>query len=164
MFRQNDMLRAITDEHDRFSLKMQKRGQEINKEQELKQERQNKVAIQLARYSSPSAGLTFIINRLARSGVYSSDKVFKETIEEYKLNFDNYAREQIESNPMLLSGGLFGGIQRDDSAVYPDRTVFRREPLNVSLDATLVDYTIMTLYGLFFFVVAFFSFLRYDLR
>jgi hypothetical protein len=160
-----EMTNTMIDAHQDFSLELQKRGQEINREQDLKQEYQNQLAVNLARYASPSASMTFAVHRLARTGVYSSDKVFRNTVKAYRKSFINYVNAQIENNPMLLSGGGGAGIlQRDDSAVYPDRSTFRKETLDVSVSSSLLDLSILVLYSLVFFAIGFVAFLRYDVR
>jgi hypothetical protein len=160
-----EITNTMIDAHQDFSLQLQKRGQEINREQDLKQENQNQLAVNLARYASPSASMTFAVHRLARTGVYSSDRVFKDTVKAYRKSFIDYVEAQIDENPMLLSGGGgMGAFQRDDSAIYPDISAFHKEPLEVSVSSSLLDLSILVLYSLVFFAIGFVAFLRYDVR
>lgn len=159
------LMKRITAEHEEFTQQMEKRGQELSREQDLKQEQQNQLAISIARYSSPSAALTFATNRLGRTGVYSSYSVFKDTVEGYKTSFDVYVRQQIRDDPDLFSGSsAYSELKRDESALYPEPGRFKKEPFNVSATNAMIDISVITLYALLFFAIGFTAFLRYDVR
>jgi ABC-type transport system involved in multi-copper enzyme maturation permease subunit len=159
------LLKKMSEEYEDFTLKMQKRGQELSREQDLKQEQQNRLAIAIARYTSPAAALTFSVNRLGRTGVYSSDRVFRNAVEGYKKTYDDYVRQQIREDPSVIQGGTgTGDLRRDESDLYPGVERFDEESLAVSSSAALVDMAVIALYGLIFFAIGFTAFLRYDVR
>jgi len=161
----DQLMEQISDEYDDFSLRMQRRGQELSRDQDRKQRQQNELAISLARYTSPAAALTFATNRLSRTGVYSSDEVFREAAEGYKTTFTEYVRREIRENPELIGGGAGMSQQaRDESDLYPDESTFRSESLPLSLAHALTDMTVIALYAVLFFAIGFVAFLRYDVR
>ncbi len=160
----SDFMQEIIQGHEEFSLSMQRRGQEIAHEQDLKQERQNQLAIGLSRLSSPAGALTFAVNRLSKTGVYSSDKVFRNNVEAYLQTLMDYYHEQIYENPMLVNYGAASTEPMDVSSVYPDQSAFVEEPLDDSIESTLQDFAVLAILSIIFFSIAFVAFIRYDVR
>jgi len=155
--KQQGLQATVQEEYENFTTKMQERGKEIARRQELLQERQNLLAINLSRLTSPTAALTFATDRLARTGVYSSDKQFKKNVKKFVKVF-------VRNNPQVLQGQGIGSGGSDQSEIYPDVTYFKKESLGTSVAATLQDFAAMAVLSLIFLAVAFVAFLRYDVR
>ena len=158
-----ELMRSMSEKYDEFSKKMQERGQEIARQHDLKQEEQNSVAIGISRLASPAAALTFAVNRMGKTGVYSSDSVFRDNVEAQLKHFRAYADEKIKGNPNLLGYGRQTGMM-DVSEVYPNLDLFEEESLGVSIRETLQDYAVLALLSIVFLAIAFVAFLRYDVR
>lgn len=162
--RQNEMNDAILVAHDDWARGMRERGVEISHEQDMKQEQQNKLAIAISRLSTPAAALTFATQRLARTGVYTLDKQFRDNVRNMQGVYVEKNDEVIAENPGLLSGQGMPGQMIDASEAYPDLTLLKKEPLNESINAVLQDFTVMVLMSVLFVAIAFVAFLRYDVR
>lgn len=157
-------IEMMRDEYSEFTKKMQKRGQEYAREQRLKQDYQNQLAITVSRYSSPSAALTFATNRMAKTGVYSYDDGFREFVEGSVDKFNQHNNENLQKNPMLLMWGTPLTKVRDESEVYIEPDEFKPESLQESFGSVIQDYALMSLVSILFLAVAFVVFLRYDVR
>ncbi len=160
---QQEMLQGIQEAHDVFAREMSERGLQISREQEMKQERQNQLAITLSRLTSPVAALDFAVDRLARTGVYSSDEQFKDSVDDYIKSYTDYARDF--NRPDSLMGGQGISMEKLDlSEVYPDRSFYVAETLGESVEASIWDFAILALTATIFLAVAIVAFLRYDVR
>lgn len=158
------IVERVMDAHEKLSNDMQNRGQKIYNEQEKRQEEQNQLAVTLSRLTSPAAALTFTANRMSRSGVYSSDKIFKSNVEDLSRSFKGNTQKELddkETQNKLLSG-IAAGIDKKDT--YPSRSSYSRESVTKALVATLQDYAMMALLSIIFIAVSFVAFLRYDVR
>jgi len=163
--KQQEMLQGIQEAHDVFAREMSERGSQISREQEMKQDRQNQLAITLSRLTSPVAALDFAVDRLARTGVYSSDEQFRDSVDDYVKSYTDYARDFLNKRPDLLSGGQGISMEKLDlSEVYPDRSFYVAEPLGESVEASIWDFAILALTAAVFLAVAVVAFLRYDVR
>jgi ABC-type transport system involved in multi-copper enzyme maturation permease subunit len=163
--KQQEMMSAIQVAHEEFARKMQERGAQISHEQDLKQERQNQVAINLSRLTSPAAALTFAVDSLAKTGVYSANERFKDNVDDLIKGYTDYAKEMLKKRPDLLSGGQGITMEKMDvSDAYPDQSVFRQDSLGESIAASIWDLAVMALTVVIFLAVAVVAFLRYDVR
>jgi ABC-type transport system involved in multi-copper enzyme maturation permease subunit len=163
--KQQEMLTGIQEAHDEFARKMQERGAQISREQDLKQERQNRLAINLSRFTSPTAALTFAVDALAKTGVYSLNERFRDNVDNMIKGYVDYANAILRKHPELLGGGQ--GIsteEMDVSDAYPDQSVFTSESLSESIASSIWDFAILALAALIFLAVGVVAFLRYDVR
>lgn len=134
------------------------------KEQDLKQDKQNAIAINISRLTTPSAALTFISNRMARTGIYSSDERFRDSCLQIQETFVRNNNEFLKKRPELLSFGSTQTEAIDVSSMYPDVKNFKQESFSESLNAVIFDISILAFMALVFIAIAFVAFLRYDVR
>ena len=97
------------------------------------------MAIAISRLSTPAAALTFATQRLARTGVYTLDKQFRDNVRNFQGVYVEKNDEIVEQNPGLLSGQGMPGQMIDASDAYPDLTLLKKEPLNESINGILQD-------------------------
>lgn len=163
--RQQKILDEIMKAHDEFATDIQKKGQTIYEDMDKKQEEQNKLAISLCRVTSPAAALTFAATSMAKSGVSSSDTVFKNNVVEISKSFRANTKEEIDKNPGLLQGG--GSLQQvkmNKSDLYPADKDFPAQSFDEAVYGSLQDYAILALLSIIFIAVSFVAFIRYDVR
>ena len=115
-------------------------------------------------YVSPAASLTFITDRLARTGVYSADEVFRNNVEKIQQVFVQESVDVLEEHPEYANFGSTQTEPIDVSHLYPDLSQARNESFNVSLSAVLIDFGVLGVLCVAFFAGAFIAFLRYDVR
>jgi ABC-type transport system involved in multi-copper enzyme maturation permease subunit len=164
--KQEKMMKTVQVGHEEFSRQMQERGAEIDKQQSLKQERQNQLAVTVGRLTSPVAAFTFAADRLSKTGVYSSFEQFKENITNYLRTYTEFTNDIIRENPNdVFQGGQGVSVTGIDYAkVYPDVTLFDEESLEKSVISSLQDFAMMAILALVFLAASVVAFLRYDVR
>jgi ABC-type transport system involved in multi-copper enzyme maturation permease subunit len=134
------------------------------KEAEQKQDRQNQLAINMSRLASPAAAVTFLSNRLAKSGVYSSDKSFYERVRSLHQGFLDGNNQLLEDNPDYIQFGMNQTEPVDLSDYYPNMGNTSPETLEESLSAVISDFAALAFASILFIAIAFTAFLRYDVR
>jgi ABC-type transport system involved in multi-copper enzyme maturation permease subunit len=154
----------LADKYQEFTQKIQADGQKRIQEMEKKQEIQNQLAINLSRYTSPAAALTFSIQQLAKSGVYSSDKIFADQVKAASATFQKGATDLLKKHPEYLNQGLGVGKAIDVSDQYIDTSYFRSQSFEEALSSSLVDFAVLAILATIFVAIAFMAFLRYDVR
>ena len=133
-------------------------------EYELAQDKQNDLSKTLSRYSSPAAALSTISNRIAKTGVYSSDKVFKDNIKKLVQRFVDTNRGILKENPEYIGFGQQQTEAIDISEYYPDIKNFRDETFGESFSAVVFDFGVLIILTVLFFAIAFVAFMRYEVR
>ncbi len=154
----------LADQYQEFTQKVQQEGMKKVAEMNMKQNVQTQLAASISRYTSPAAALTFSIQRLAKSGVFSSDDVFQEHVRGTVATFSKNATGLIKQHPEYLNQGFGSGQPIDVSDQYIDTTSFSQESLDVSIANSLVDLAVMVLLSVVFVAAAFVAFIRYDVR
>lgn len=151
-------------EYQAFASEMRKAGQELVRDRELRQDRQNELVLAICRFATPAGALTFAANRLARTGIFSSDKVFRKNVEEFSRKFSQENQRLIEENPSLAGMEGARADPVDMSSIYPEPVSFAREGLDESVSGVLQDLAYLAALTVFFIGCAFLSFQRYDVR
>ncbi|HUX07168.1 MAG TPA: ABC transporter permease subunit [Acidobacteriota bacterium] len=154
----------LAEQYQEFTQKIQQEGMKKVEEMNKKQNVQTQLAVNISRYTSPAAALTFSIQRLAKSGVYSSDDIFQEQVRGTVATFSKNATDVVKQHPEYLNQGFGGGQPIDVSDQYIDTTSFKHESLDVSIASSLVDLAVLVLLSVVFIAVAFLAFIRYDVR
>lgn len=162
--RQKEFTAEITEVTNKVQDKVRDLGKKLSDEQSRKQDLQNDLSVSLSRFTSPSAALTSITDRLAKTGVFSSDEVFKDNIESMHESFVDDTKRVLREHPEYISYGMAQTEAINLSHLYPDVRNFRQETLEESLGATLVDFATLALLSLIFISIAFVAFMRYDVR
>jgi ABC-type transport system involved in multi-copper enzyme maturation permease subunit len=152
---------------DEREAKMQEFSSRLNEERANKQRVQEQVAFGLARIS-PSATFSLASAAIAGTGTQLKQE-YKTSGEQYQRAFGEFMKGKTGMN---MGGGMVFRISTDDNqekktpiniAEIPEYE-FRPQPIGASLGHIAVDFGVLALFNILFFVGAFVSFLRYDLR
>jgi ABC-type transport system involved in multi-copper enzyme maturation permease subunit len=152
---------------DEREAKMQEFSSRLNEERANKQRVQEQVAFGLARLS-PSATFSLASAAIAGTGTQLKQE-YKTSGEQYQRAFGEFMKGKTGMN---MGGGMVFRISTDDNqekktpiniAEIPEYE-FRPQPIGASLGHFAVDFGVLALFNILFFVGAFVSFLRYDLR
>ncbi len=162
--RVDEFFEMISERIEDFSARMQDMGREEAERHKLKQDLQNDFAVGLSRLTSPVAALTFAANRLSRTGVYSSDEVFRNWVEEQVREVTSETNEFLRNNLQLIGFAYMPDEPLDTSGLLPDAASYKREPWNESVAASLQDFAVLAILSIIFFSIAFVAFIRYDVR
>lgn len=139
----------------------------LNEERENKQALQAKVAFGLARIS-PSATFSLVSSRIAGTGLHLEQE-YKKSAEEYQIAYAEFMKEKMGMTP---GGGMVfrisvGGSDEKKVPINPAEIPeyrFHPMPVRAIIGDVAVDLGILALFNVIFFVGAFVSFLRYDVR
>jgi len=135
------------------------KARKISSELELKADKQNKIAKNLA-CLSPYANFVYIATDLSGTGLRSLD-YFNRVSQEYRTLYYDYqgkkVREAVKNNPTFDSNSFLDVSDRP-------RFNFREEPLKNRVEAVLFYCGLLLFYNVLFFALAFVGFLRYDVR
>jgi len=136
--------------------KIDERNAVIERDYQAKMNQQQKLAVNFSRIS-PTSAMMFGSMSLARTGVNEHDR-FLSSVRTYKPIFTKWINEK------MMQGNIFGGEQiKPDLSDMPQHE-FIPEGLGDSFKRVLPDIILMVFLIIFFFVGAFVSFLRYDVR
>jgi ABC-type transport system involved in multi-copper enzyme maturation permease subunit len=150
-----------------FEKKWQEKGIEMNRkvnemngalerDYQMRKKAQQSLAVNLSRVS-PASALTFGSMSLARTGVDECDR-FLASVNSYKQPFFKWFNLDAPSNSSMV--GNQTKVKLDDMP----RHSFEPESLRDSLTRALPDFALMLTMILVFFLGAYVSFLRYDVR
>ena len=108
---------------------------------------------------SPASALMFGSMRLAKTGINEHNS-FLKSIKEYKPAFREWVNERMMQTINLQTGQQEGDT---DLSTMPQHQ-FQPESLSDSISGALPDFIIMIGFIIVFFVGAYVSFIRYDVR
>ncbi len=154
----------IGDERD---AKMTELSSRLNEERANRQRLQERLAFGLARLS-PSATFSLAGATIAGTGTQLKQE-YKSSGEQYQKVFGEFMKGKTGMNP---GGGMVFRITTDTDqekktpinvSEIPEYQ-FRPQPVSASLAAIAIDFGILALFNFIFFVGAFVSFVRYDVR
>ncbi len=163
------MMEAFNEYMDSLSQERQSKMQgftdRLNEDRHNRQVVQQAVAFNLARVS-PAASFSLAVSTLAGTSIDMKNR-FHDNAIEYKQTFADFMKEKTGMN---ITGGMF--IVDVDDGEKPDpidpselpEFAYAGEPIEVSLASAVVDIGILALFNLVFFIGAFVSFTRYDVR
>lgn len=129
----------------------------IERDYQLKKGAQQTLAVNLSRIS-PASALTFGSMTLARTGIDEFDR-FLASVRSYKPVYTKWINSKFGESINFQTGEM-ATISIDDMPQH----VLEPERLSRSLLRTLPDFGLMAVMILVFFVGAYASFLRYDVR
>lgn len=151
--------------HEKYHKKQREAMAKMDKEYERQKDAQRDVAMNLSRIS-PASSFVFAVTDLCQTG---------ESIRRKFLSL-------VKSYHRTLEGGLFSKVARDFITLPGGRTSshwsmkehvdlkslthfsFEQPTLADSLRSTWVDILLLVIFGVLFFISAYVSFLRYDVR
>ena len=147
--------------------KMQEFGERLNEDRRNKQEVQERLAFGLAMLS-PSATFSLAAMTIGGTGIHLKE-AYKRSGENYQTSFAEFIKGKTGQTP---SGNFVFRISTDgdEPKKQPINPMelpayeFQQEPIGASFGSIAIDLGILSLFNIIFFVGAFVSFLRYDVR
>jgi len=129
----------------------------LERDYQQKKRAQQTLAINMSRIS-PASALTFGSMTLARTGVHDFDR-FLASVRTYKPIYTKWINSKFGAS-LNFQTGEQAKIKLDDMPQH----VYEPEWLSRSLVRTIPDFALLTVMIIVFFVGAYVSFLRYDVR
>jgi ABC-type transport system involved in multi-copper enzyme maturation permease subunit len=137
--------------------KIDEKNAAIERDYQVKMRQQQKLAVNLSRVS-PASALMFASMSLARTGVDEHER-FLNSVKTYKPIFTKWINERMMKNINFSSGEQ----PKPDLSDMPQHE-FMPEDLGASITRMLPDLGLMVFLIILFFVGAYVSFIRYDVR
>jgi ABC-type transport system involved in multi-copper enzyme maturation permease subunit len=147
----------LTDYQQELTGKIDANNAALERDYQAKKNAQEKLAINLSRIS-PASSLTFASMSLARTGLDEHER-FLSSIRSYKPIFTKWANERMMKT-LNFQTGETAKVVLDDMPLH----TFTPESLGKSFARTLPDFGLMIALIIVFFVGAYVSFLKYDVR
>jgi ABC-type transport system involved in multi-copper enzyme maturation permease subunit len=154
---QEKFRKFIEDYQQELTSKIDANNAAIERDYQQKKSAQQKLAVNLSRIS-PASALTFGSMTLARTGIDEYDR-FLASVRTYKPIYTKWLNSKLGQSINFQTGEM-SKIKIDD---MPQHSL-EPESLGKSLARTLPDYVLMAVMIIVFFVGAYVSFLRYDVR
>ncbi len=152
-----DIKQWLEEFQQRMTSKLDERNAAIERDYQVKARSQQKLAVNLSRIS-PASALMFSTMSLAKTGISEHER-FLSSIRTYKPIFTKWANEKM-MRTLNLSGGQQPKPELDDMPQHEYAT----ETFGDSFSRMLPDLVLMVLLIILFFVGAFVSFSKYDVR
>lgn len=130
----------------------------LERDYQMRRRAQERLAVNLSRVS-PASALMFSSMSLARTGLEENDR-FAASIRAYKPIFTQWVNPRMMQAIDFQNGGTTGKVSLADMPQHK----FEPESLSKSLARALPDFLVMAGFILVFFVGAYVSFLKYDVR
>ena len=154
---QERMQKYITDYQQEVLSKIDANNAAIERDYQQRKNAQQRLAVNLSRIS-PASALTFGTMTLARTGLDDYDR-FLASIRAYKPIYTKWLNSKLGQSINFTTGEQMK-IKLDDMPQF----TYEPESLAKSIVRTLPDFIVMVVLILGFFVGAYVSFLRYDVR
>jgi ABC-type transport system involved in multi-copper enzyme maturation permease subunit len=154
---QDKYLKYIQDLNSELTTKIDENNAALERDYQQRKRAQQTLAVNLSRIS-PASALTFGSMTLARTGVDEYDR-FLASVRAYKPIYSKWANSKLAEGINMQTGEM-GKIKIDDMPQH----VYQPEWLSRSLVRTIPDFALLVVMIIAFFVGAYVSFLRYDVR
>jgi ABC-type transport system involved in multi-copper enzyme maturation permease subunit len=154
---QEKFRKFIEDYQQELTSKIDANNAALERDYQQKKMVQQNLAVNLSRIS-PASALTFGSMTLARTGVDEYDR-FLASVRAYKPIYTKWVNSKLGASINFQTNEL-STISLDDMPVHS----LEPESLGKSLRRTLPDFALMMVMIIIFFVGAYVSFLRYDVR
>ncbi|MEE9390556.1 MAG: DUF3526 domain-containing protein, partial [Candidatus Aminicenantaceae bacterium] len=141
----------------RLTAKIDERNAAIERDYKIKMRQQQKLAVNFSRVS-PASALTFSSMSLARTGVSEHER-FLNSVKAYKPIFTKWINQKIGTSQPPEEGQQ----PKLDLSDMPQHE-FTPEVFSDSFTRMLPDFILLVFLIILFFVGAYVSFLRYDVR
>ncbi len=152
-----ELRQFLEDSQQRLTGKIDERNAAIERDYQVKVRGQQKLAVNLSRIS-PASALMFSTMSLAKTGINEHER-FLGSIRTYKPIFTKWINEKM-MRTLNLSGGQQPTPELDDMPQHE----FSPETFGDSFSRMLPDLVVMVFLIILFFVGAFISFNKYDVR
>ena len=150
--------------------KYEKREAELIRQLESDYQRshttQDRIAVNISRLS-PASTLTYIMSDLCHTGIQERENFYQEAKVYYQqLNDIYYSKMWMDMFSTGKDGVKYLGYYSEGTAGRKDLPFFtyKSRGLGEVLGRSVIDIGVLVLYTLIFFLGAYFSFLRYDVR
>jgi ABC-type transport system involved in multi-copper enzyme maturation permease subunit len=153
---QEMLMQHVQEVQDNATTRIDENNAILEKDYQLRKKAQQTLAVNLSRVS-PASALTFGSMTLARTGVDEYDR-FLASVRTYKPIYTKWINSKMGTSVQALRGGA-----QIDISDMPQHS-YEPESLNQSMVRALPDYGLMIGLIIVFFVGAYVSFLRYDVR
>jgi ABC-type transport system involved in multi-copper enzyme maturation permease subunit len=153
---QQKIQQYIQDYQQQLTTRIDENNAAIERDYQLKKQAQQNLAVNLSRIS-PASALTFGSMTLARTGVDEYQR-FLAAVRAYKPIYTKWVNSKLGESGILT--GEVSKIKIDDMPQFS----IAPESLGKSFARTLPDFALMAVMIIVFFVGAYVSFLRYDVR
>jgi len=154
---QERYLKYVQDLNQELTTKIDENNAALERDYQQKKNAQRDLAVNLSRIS-PASALTFGSMTLARTGVDEFDR-FLASVRAYKPIYTKWINSKLAGSINLQTGEM-GKISLDGMPQH----VYEPEWLSKSLVRTIPDFALLLVMIIVFFVGAYVSFLRYDVR
>ena len=154
---QEKFRKFIGDYQQELTSKIDENNAALERDYQQKKRAQQGLAVNLSRIS-PASALTFGSMTLARTGINEFDR-FLASVRAYKPIYTKWINSKLGESINFTTGEQ-AQIKIDD---MPQHT-YEPEWLSRSLVRTIPDFALLTVMIIIFFVGAYISFLRYDVR
>jgi len=154
---QQKIRQYIQDYQQELTSKIDENNAALERDYQLRKRGQQDLAVNLSRIS-PASALTFGSMTLARTGVDEYER-FLASVRAYKPIYTKWLNSKL-GQAINFQTGEQPKIKSDDMPQFS----IAPESLGKSLARTLADYVLMVVMIIAFFVGAYVSFLRYDVR
>jgi hypothetical protein len=154
---QDKFRQFIQDYQQELTTKIDENNAALERDYQQKKRAQQELAVNLSRVS-PASALTFGSMTLARTGVDEYDR-FLASVRAYKPIYTKWINSKIGES-INFQTGQSTNIKIEDMPQH----VYQAEWLSRSLVRTIPDFALLTVMIIVFFVGAYVSFLRYDVR
>jgi ABC-type transport system involved in multi-copper enzyme maturation permease subunit len=154
---QDKYLKYIQDLNLELTGKIDENNAALERDYQQRKRAQQSLAVNLSRIS-PASALTFGSMTLARTGIDEYDR-FLASVRAYKPIYSKWANSKLAEGINMQTGEM-GRIKIDDMPQH----VYQPEWLSRSLVRTIPDFALLVVMIIGFFVGAYVSFLRYDVR
>jgi ABC-type transport system involved in multi-copper enzyme maturation permease subunit len=154
---QERMQKYIQDLQQELTSKIDANNAALERDYQLRKKAQQNLAVNLSRVS-PASALTFGSMTLARTGVDEFDR-FLASVRAYKPIYTKWINSKLGAS-INFNSGQQAQIKIDDMPQH----VYEPEWLSRSLVRAIPDFALLLVMIIIFFVGAYVSFLRYDVR
>ncbi|MCX6560289.1 MAG: ABC transporter permease subunit [Candidatus Aminicenantes bacterium] len=155
---QEKFKKYIEDLQNELTGKIDANNAALERDYQMRKRAQERLAVNLSRIS-PASALMFSSMSLARTGLEEHDR-FVASVRAYKPIFTKWINPKMMQAINFQTGEMTGKVLLSDMPQHR----FEPETLGKSLARTLPDFLVMIGLILIFFVGAYVSFLKYDVR
>ncbi|HPW17250.1 MAG TPA: ABC transporter permease subunit [Candidatus Aminicenantes bacterium] len=154
---QDRFKRFIQDYQQELTTRIDENNAALERDYQQKKQAQQRLAVNLSRIS-PASALTFGSMALARTGIDDYDR-FLASVRAYKPIYTKWINSKLGESINFQTGQTVT-LKIDDMPQH----VFQAEWLSRSLVRAIPDFALLVVLIIVFFVGAYVSFLRYDVR
>ena len=161
---QDRYMKYMQDQLDITNKERDEKFKQIDAEFESKKKYQRYLATNISRIS-PTSTLRYATMHMAKTGIYSHERLI-ESIYNYQEPLSKYLRKKLFEASRKRMSNIMGNEEKEEKLDLSDMPKFeyREETLKESFSHVILDFTILLFYSILFYVLAYISFMKYDVR